>query len=338
MSASRALLCAFLAIPLISELSEPSLGQQEAAAGGQIIQQENQRIAMALGETHEWHFLDVTLAEVVDVLKERLDVNILLDVRALEDYGIGSDTPVTVQIEGVSVRSLLNLTLRDLDLDWRVREGVLIISTPEALESQLVTQAYPVDDLARLGGANGIYDYDSLIAAMTRVVAPDSWDSVGGPGAIQAIYGSLVVSQVRDVHDRVAQVLDGLRQFLPAEGAEPSEGSHAILGDSAAERNRTELEEPTEFDFMDTTLQEVAEYVVEYHDIPVVIDSRALDDFGIGTGLPITFQLVGLPFRTSLDLLLENYGLTYAVTNEVLMVTTSEEAEGIRQGAQPVAL
>ena len=63
------------------------------------------------------------------------------------------------------------------------------------------------------GGAQA--DFQSLIELITTTIAPDSWDEVGGPGAIQEFEGnlSLVVSQTQDIHDQIADLLDQLRRL-----------------------------------------------------------------------------------------------------------------------------
>ena len=63
------------------------------------------------------------------------------------------------------------------------------------------------------GGAQA--DFESLIELITTTVSPDSWDEVGGPGAIKEFEGnlSLVVSQTQDVHDQIADLLEQLRRL-----------------------------------------------------------------------------------------------------------------------------
>ncbi len=58
-------------------------------------------------------------------------------------------------------------------------------------------------------------DFESLIELITTTIAPDSWDEVGGPGAIQEFEGnlSLVISQTQDVHDQIADLLEQLRRL-----------------------------------------------------------------------------------------------------------------------------
>ena len=53
---------------------------------------------------------------------------------------------------------------------------------------------------------------DELIRLITEVVAPDTWDDVGGHGSITGIGQTLVISQTESVHDQVAVLLQQLRQ------------------------------------------------------------------------------------------------------------------------------
>ena len=65
-----------------------------------------------------------------------------------------------------------------------------------------------------LGGAAAA-DFDSLIELITSTIAPDSWDEVGGNGAIKE-FGtnlSLVISQTQEIHDQIADLLDQLRRL-----------------------------------------------------------------------------------------------------------------------------
>ena len=64
------------------------------------------------------------------------------------------------------------------------------------------------------GGAAAA-DFDSLIELITSTISPDSWDEVGGNGAIKE-FGtnlSLVISQTQEIHDQIADLLDQLRRL-----------------------------------------------------------------------------------------------------------------------------
>jgi general secretion pathway protein D len=65
-----------------------------------------------------------------------------------------------------------------------------------------------------MGGA-ALADFDTLIELITSTIAPDTWDEVGGPGAIESFPTnlSLVISQTQDVHDQIADLLEQLRRL-----------------------------------------------------------------------------------------------------------------------------
>ncbi len=65
-----------------------------------------------------------------------------------------------------------------------------------------------------LGGGVGA-DFDSLIELVTATIAPESWDEVGGPGAVAPFQGnlSLVISQTQEIHEQIADLLEQLRRL-----------------------------------------------------------------------------------------------------------------------------
>ena len=52
---------------------------------------------------------------------------------------------------------------------------------------------------------------DELSKSIPAVVAPESWDLCGGPGAIRAAGNSLIVRQARPVHREIARLLEALK-------------------------------------------------------------------------------------------------------------------------------
>jgi general secretion pathway protein D len=58
-----------------------------------------------------------------------------------------------------------------------------------------------------------IRDFDSLIEVITSTVTPQTWDEVGGPGSISPLNAAdcIVISQTREVHDQVLELLRALR-------------------------------------------------------------------------------------------------------------------------------
>ena len=115
------------------------------------------KIFAALADDTRLEFIETPLTQVIEFLKDQHDINIEIDTKALDDIGIGSDTPITRNLRGISLRSALRLLLKDLGLTYVVRDEVLLITSPEEAESKLVTKVYPVGDLVVpiMGGMMG---------------------------------------------------------------------------------------------------------------------------------------------------------------------------------------
>ncbi|HQU42370.1 MAG TPA: hypothetical protein PK867_06135, partial [Pirellulales bacterium] len=120
------------------------------------------KILSALDDKTELDFTEQPLTDVIDYLKQRHNIEIQLDNRALADAGIGSDVPVTRSIKGITLRSALKLLLGELDLTYAIRNEVLLITSRTEAEQMLSTRVYPVADLVvpiqqpRAGGMGGM--------------------------------------------------------------------------------------------------------------------------------------------------------------------------------------
>jgi hypothetical protein len=96
----------------------------------------------------------------------------------------------------------------------------------------------------------------------------------------------------------------------------------------AAEQKIEEaLGNPTEIDFIETPLDEVFDFLKSEHGIEIQIDRSALDEVGINSDTPITNSIKGISLRSALRLMLRQLDLTYMIEDEVLLITTPEEAE-----------
>ncbi len=170
-----------------------------------------ERIEAVLQKSITLDFVETPLVTVVEYMKDALGntVEFQLDNRALEDAGVGGDTPVTRHVKNVRAASGLKLMLDELDLTYGIRDDVVIITSKDREDTQLFTRIYPVSDL--VGGPDP--DYDALVDAITTTVLPATWDEVGGPGSIVAMPNSksVVVSQTRQAQDEILQLLRALR-------------------------------------------------------------------------------------------------------------------------------
>ncbi|MEX2121197.1 MAG: hypothetical protein WD847_16510 [Pirellulales bacterium] len=92
---------------------------------------------------------------------------------------------------------------------------------------------------------------------------------------------------------------------------------------------RQALSEPTEFEFVDRPLTDVAAELQDRHKIQIQLDRAALMDAGVGEDMPITASLSGISLGAALKLMLREHELAYVIRNEVLLITSQTEADGM---------
>jgi len=88
-----------------------------------------------------------------------------------------------------------------------------------------------------------------------------------------------------------------------------------------------ELERETKVDFIEDPISDVLTYLEQYHGIQIELDVPALDALGVDSNSPITKQLSGIKLKSALNLILQDLGLTYVIEDEVLQITSPDEAE-----------
>jgi hypothetical protein len=111
-------------------------------------------------------FLDLPLEDCITFLKEYHNINIWLDKATLADEGVALDQPVTLNLAGVTLRSVLKLLLEPMQLTYVIEDEVMKITTSAKAGEKLTTRVYPVGDLvipiipammlSRMGGGMGM--------------------------------------------------------------------------------------------------------------------------------------------------------------------------------------
>ena len=112
--------------------SKPTHEPGQVPATSQLAAQEQQLI-VALESPTRLVYVEMPLTEVVKYLRELHSVPIDIDVPALEKVSVGSDTPITFDLQGITLRSALNAICETLGLVCVVRDVRLRITTQEAM-------------------------------------------------------------------------------------------------------------------------------------------------------------------------------------------------------------
>jgi hypothetical protein len=125
-----------------------------------------EKIRRSLSKPTTVEFLDLPLEDCITFLKEYHNINIWLDKATLADEGVALDQPVTLNLAGVTLRSVLKLLLEPMQLTYVIEDEVMKITTSAKAGEKLTTRVYPVGDLvipiipammlARMGGGMGM--------------------------------------------------------------------------------------------------------------------------------------------------------------------------------------
>ena len=107
-------------------------------------------------------------------------------------------------------------------------------------------------------------------------------------------------------------------------------GSIDLSGGKASEQKiYRALKEPTDVSFNGTTLSAVIKFFRETHNIPIVIDDKALEEENLTADEPITLELPNISFRSALKLVLEPLQLTYVIEDEVMRITSKRTSANV---------
>lgn len=282
---------------------------------------------------------DQPLNEVVKSLANQAQITFVI-TRKIEDAGVLRDQPVTMTLKNVSLRSVLRNLLGNLNLTYMIKDEVLKITTVEDVVSpeNVLMRVYPVKDLVATGkkSPNGESElrFNALEDFVQLGIEPDAWSDVGGAGSAMGFHNSasLVVSNRRDIHERVSSLLAALREVKAAQTPESRKAlpvSVPVLQDVDLEVQRrieTALAKTVSYEFKDAPLKEVCAKISDDVGLPILL-TKKIEDAGVEPNQPVSIKVEKISLRSFLRLLLGDLNLTYYVKDEVLKITTVEDAQ-----------
>jgi len=289
------------------------------------------KIEAELEETASLQFLEQPLGDIAQFLEDRHQIEVQLDTLALDTAGVTADTPLTIDVEGITLRSALDLMLRSIDASWCIRGGVLLVTTQEAVENELVTEVYDVQRFLYVMDKNGQRKRftEPLLDAVMSHVAPTTWTDVGGVGAIDVLGESAVVSQTWDIQREVGQTFAAMEMALAQyqQGRFDAPIDVGVPTTGMTPRIREALQESASLHFQEQPLGDVVGELEDRYKIEIQLDMQALDTAGVTTDTPVTIDVEKVSLRSALALVLDALELTYTIRDEVLLITTDEEVE-----------
>jgi hypothetical protein len=229
-----------------------AVGCKAACAQCPLCQKRKEReIERRLSPAISVDFRDTPLKDALENLRELIGLNMVLDMPALEKEAICLDRPLTIHVEQVTARSVLNLVLHQAGLVYVIKDEVVLVTTEAGARGRMVERIYPVADLilamacppaplppAGPGACSGpcsasescitpavVRDTNShsdeaapgqLIKVITNTIKPETWSEMGGPGTIEyyPLGMAVVVNNSADVQEQVANLLAALERLL----------------------------------------------------------------------------------------------------------------------------
>ncbi len=171
-------------------------------------------------------FREATVGEVLEFVHDVSGLNIVYST-------LEPDKKVTFQAKDITLKGALSLILKPLGLVFRVRDGVVEVTTKEKADQDVVMELYDLRDLLHvirdLPGADIVLDADQPGAMVVEPEPPapaelpveelvrahtggKSWEE-NPRASIGLQNGILVVRQTREVHREIRRLIAQLRRF-----------------------------------------------------------------------------------------------------------------------------
>jgi beta-lactamase regulating signal transducer with metallopeptidase domain len=166
------------------------------------------------------------LKDAIESIGKAAGINICLDSKSLAEEGVTPDQAVDVPPQQTSLAAgeLLAQLLAPLSLEFCIEREALRVRGWHELYKRY-TKVYHVADIvvavptivairngkpfAQPPRQEAKTDFEPLLELIRSTIAPQSWDTAGGPGSLEAFETnlSLVVSQTQDIHEQIADLL-----------------------------------------------------------------------------------------------------------------------------------
>jgi hypothetical protein len=187
-------------------------------------------IRAALSEprtTEKFNFNENSLQQLQLVINETYKIKVLFDQPAMQDFDLAAPE-VTGDFSNMPLRSALRRILKPRECTYTVVDDVLLITTEQQAEEDLVLVAYPLPWGSR-DAANHVVEVQPLIDLIQAICRPNSWDTVGGTGIIREVLlggeGMLLVFQTFEIHEEIEVLLRRLHERSFAD----FDGGHSVL-------------------------------------------------------------------------------------------------------------
>lgn len=156
--------------------------------GDTFIQHENKNIKergieYRLQQPISLNFNNVPLREAISTIAIQSGVQVVPDLRALQDAKVNLDAPLTSGADNIAMKNALNILLSPMRLTYIIEDEVLKITTEDRTKGRLVRITYPIADLVvpvEDHPLPDVYDVTKVLQRADRLVDMSMWAQVGG--------------------------------------------------------------------------------------------------------------------------------------------------------------
>ncbi|PQO34896.1 hypothetical protein DTL21_15525 [Bremerella cremea] len=262
------------------------------------------------------------LYQFIEKLSKQADVPMTIDRPELQNNGITLNSPISINGENLSPRTVLTLSLNRLGLSFQENGNGVTITSRDKSDSRLQTKTY---SLAELVGnhTESVTAWRNVIA---NEIARDSWEQLGGLGTIYVFDKTLIVNQTKAVHTEITYLLN-----LAARVKQFSSDDYPVTSLMASERDEATQQlrdkivtTEIEVTFEEAPLRDAIRELNKSWPMKVRIDERSLSAVDLKGPLPVTLSAGRHSAKSVLNEITTSLGLKWCVISGDSAVITSD--------------
>jgi hypothetical protein len=174
----------------------------------------DRQISQALIKETEVDFVETPLRDALDYLEQLHGIDAVINEKEIADEGASPEVRLSLELKGASLHSALSLMLEPHDLDYVVKNEVLMITAAAKAEEFRELRVYDLEQLSALIPELDFDDVDAVkrVESVIKNAVQGDWapEDEGG-GTISLTSAGLVVRQNQRTHREIENLLEQLR-------------------------------------------------------------------------------------------------------------------------------
>jgi hypothetical protein len=257
------------------------------------------------------------LYQVIEDLKEKMQIPIVLDVKKIRENAISLVIPISGKSSGAPAIDDINELLRGLGLSGEMRLDVLYISPLKGKKEFHICRLYRLPKDANAG---------EMVKRITSKIAAETWRDAGGSGEIVTVAPMVIsISHTPVIHREIERKLGkelsaAIAPLDQVAALAPTKGPNPLAAISQM------LRRPNSAQYPETPLREALEDWGRNAKVKLVFDAPSLKAEGIIPATPLTVNFKSMPADSVLTLMLEGLGLDWTLEGDQILITIPKVA------------